>query len=73
MVKYVGAVKNYSENTKNVMINVEDGTGLVRVILWWKQNGSKAAQGLIHKCNGNGFIHDRRGIRLLWCSQDHCF
>ncbi len=29
MVKLVGAVKNYRENTKNNTINVEDGTGLV--------------------------------------------
>jgi replication factor A2 len=56
MVKFVGAVKNYSENTKNVIINVEDGTGLVRVILWQKQNECMAARELIHKCNGNGYI-----------------
>jgi hypothetical protein len=37
MVKFVGAVRNYSENIKNVVIDVEDGTGLVRVIHWRKQ------------------------------------
>jgi hypothetical protein len=35
---------------------VEDGTGLVRVILWPKQNECTTAQDLIHECNGNGYI-----------------
>ncbi len=56
MVKIVGAVRNYSDNMKNVMIDVEDSIGLMRVILWWKQNECTAARGLIHKCNGNGYI-----------------
>jgi hypothetical protein len=34
MVKLVGAVRNFRVNIKHVQINVEDGTGLVRVILW---------------------------------------
>jgi hypothetical protein len=38
MVKFVGAIRNYSENLKNVMINVGDGMGLVWGILWRKQN-----------------------------------
>jgi hypothetical protein len=38
MVKFVGAVMNYSVHIKNVMIDVEDGMGLVRVILWRKEN-----------------------------------
>jgi hypothetical protein len=33
MVKLVGAVRNFRENIKQVQIDVEDGTGLVRVIL----------------------------------------
>jgi hypothetical protein len=37
MVKFVGAVRNYSENIKNVIINVEDGMGLVQIILWREQ------------------------------------
>jgi hypothetical protein len=49
MVKFVGAVRNYSMNIKNVMIDVEDGTGLVWVILWWKENECMAEQQLIHK------------------------
>ncbi len=33
MVKLVGAVRNFCENIKHVQIDVEDGTGLVQVIL----------------------------------------
>jgi hypothetical protein len=36
MVKFVGSVRNYSVNIKNVTVNVEDDTGLMRVILWQK-------------------------------------
>jgi hypothetical protein len=56
LLKFVYAVRNYSKNMKDVMIDVEDGTELVRVILWQKQNECMAAQALIHKCNGNGYI-----------------
>jgi hypothetical protein len=52
MVKFVGAVRNYSENIRNVIKNVEDGMGLVWVILWQKQNECMEAQRLIHECNG---------------------
>ncbi len=34
MVKLVGAIRNFRGNVKHVKIDVEDGTGLVRVILW---------------------------------------
>jgi hypothetical protein len=34
MVKLVGAVRNFHVNIKHVQIDVEDGTGLVQVILW---------------------------------------
>jgi hypothetical protein len=37
LVKFVGAVRNFSVNTKYVQIDVEDGTGLVRAILWREQ------------------------------------
>ncbi len=37
MVKLVGAIKNFCVDIKHVQINVEDGTGLVRVILWRKK------------------------------------
>jgi hypothetical protein len=33
MVKFVGAVRNFCEKIKHVQIDVEDSTGLVRVIL----------------------------------------
>ncbi len=38
MVKLVGAIRNFHVNIKQVQIDVEDGTGLVRVILLRKQN-----------------------------------
>jgi hypothetical protein len=56
MVKFVGAVKNFSVNTKYVQIDVEDGTGLVRVILWKKEREYTAQRCLIHKCNSNPYI-----------------
>ncbi len=65
MVKLVDAVRNYSENIKNAMIDVEDGTGLVRVILWRIQNECTPAQGLIHECNGNGYIHVIGEVRII--------
>ncbi len=34
MVKLIGAVRNFRVSMKHVQIDVEDGTGLVRVILW---------------------------------------
>jgi hypothetical protein len=37
MVKLVGAVMNFCVNIKHVQIDVEDGTGLVRVLLWKEQ------------------------------------
>ncbi len=37
MVKLVGAIKNFCEKFKHIQIDVEDGTGLVRVILWRKE------------------------------------
>jgi hypothetical protein len=37
LLKLVGAVKNFGVNIKHVQINLEDGTGLVQVILWRKQ------------------------------------
>ncbi len=37
-------------------IDVEDGTGLVRVILWREQKECMAQRRLIHKCNSNCYI-----------------
>jgi hypothetical protein len=36
MVKLVSAIKDFRVNKKHVQIDLEDGTGLVRVILWQK-------------------------------------
>jgi hypothetical protein len=56
MVKFVGAVRNFSVNTKYVKIDVEDGMGLVRVILWRKEKECTAQCRLIHWCNSNCYI-----------------
>ncbi len=56
MVKLVGAVRNFRENIKCVQINVEDGTGLVRVILWRKERECTAQHCLIDKCNSSCYI-----------------
>ena len=56
MVKLVGAIRNFHVNIKYVQIDVEDGTGLVRVILWRKQNKCMAQRHLIDKCNCNCYI-----------------
>ncbi len=36
MVKHVGAIRNFRVNIKHLQIDLEDGTGLVWVILWQK-------------------------------------
>jgi hypothetical protein len=56
MVKVVGAVKNFSMNIENVMIDLEDGMGLVQVVLWRKEDECTAEHWLICKCNSNGYI-----------------
>ncbi len=56
MVKLVGTVRNFRENITHVQINVEDGTGLVRVILWRKEKECMAQRQMIHKCNSNHYI-----------------
>ncbi len=56
IIKFVGAVRNFRVNTKYVQIDVEDGTGLVRVILWRKEKECTAQRRLIDKCNGNCYI-----------------
>jgi hypothetical protein len=55
MDKLVGAVRNFCVNIKHVQINVEDGTGLVRVILW-KKKECTAQCCLIEECNSNHFF-----------------
>ncbi len=43
-------------NIKHVQINVEDGTGLVQVILWRKEKECTAQHRLIHECNSHRYI-----------------
>jgi hypothetical protein len=54
MVKLVGVVRNYHDNTKNITINVEDGTGLVQVIVWHEEQECKAVLVLSQEFKGNG-------------------
>jgi hypothetical protein len=56
MIKLIGAVRNYHVNNKHVQINVEDGTGLVWVILWRKEKECTAQRWLNHECNSNHYI-----------------
>ncbi len=56
MVKLVGAVRNFHVNIKHVQIDVEDGTGLVRVILWRGKKECTAQHCLVDKCNSNQYI-----------------
>jgi hypothetical protein len=56
MVKLVGAVWNFHGNVKHVQIYVEDGTGLVRVILWRNKRECTAQHCLLDKCNSNSYI-----------------
>jgi hypothetical protein len=56
MVKLVGAVRNFCVHDKHVQIDLEDGTGLLRVIFWHKQKECTAQCHLIDKCNGNCYI-----------------
>ncbi len=57
MIKLIGAVRNLRVNIKHVQIDVEDGTGLVRVILWRKKKECTAQRCLIDDCNSNCYIH----------------
>jgi hypothetical protein len=56
MVKLVGAVRNFRVNDKHIQINLEDGTGLLRMIFWRKQKECTAQRHLIDECNGNRYI-----------------
>ncbi len=56
MVKFIGAVRNFHVNTKYVQIDVEDDTGLVRVILWREEKECTAQCRLIHEYNSNHYI-----------------
>jgi hypothetical protein len=56
MIKLVGAVRNFRENIKRIQIDVEDGTGLVRVILWRKEKECTAQRQMIYECNSTCYI-----------------
>jgi hypothetical protein len=56
MVKLVGAVRNFRVHDKQVQIDLEDGTGLLRVFFWQKQKECTAQRHLIDECNGNCYI-----------------
>ncbi len=48
MVKLVGAVRNFCEKIKHVHIDVDDGTGLVQVILWRKEKECTITHQILH-------------------------
>jgi hypothetical protein len=52
----VGAVRNFRVHVKHVQIDLEDGTRLVRVIVWRKQKECTAQRHLIDECNGHHYI-----------------
>jgi hypothetical protein len=62
MVKLVGAVRNFRVYDKHVQIDLEDGTGLLRIIFWRKQKECTAQRHLIDECNGNHYIHVIREV-----------
>jgi hypothetical protein len=76
MVKFIGAVRNFSVNTKYVQIDVEDGTGLVWVIPWKKERECTAQRCLIHECNSNchirviGEVEDYYGVQEIIAFDD---
>jgi hypothetical protein len=47
MVKLVGAIRNFHVHAKHVQIDLEDGTGLVQVILWRKQKECTALKSFL--------------------------
>ncbi len=56
LVKLVGAVRNFCEKFKHIQIDVEDGTGLVRVILWRKEKECTVQHQMIYECNCTHYI-----------------
>jgi hypothetical protein len=71
MVKLVGAVRNFCGDNKQVQIDVEDGTGLVQVILWRNKRECTAQHCLLDECNSNchirviGEVEDYYGIHEI--------
>jgi hypothetical protein len=70
MVKLVGAIRNFCVNIKHVQIDVEDGTGLVQVILWRKEKECMAKRCLIDKCKINHYICVIRDIKDYYGVQE---
>ncbi len=56
MIKLIGAMRNFCVNIKHVQIDVEDGTGLMQVILWREEKECMAQRWMIHECNSNCYI-----------------
>ncbi len=56
MVRLVGAIRNFRVNIKYVRIDVEDGTGLVQIILLREEKECTAQRQLFNKCNSNHYI-----------------
>ncbi len=63
MVKLVGAVRYSCVNIKHIQLDVEDGTGLVRVILWRKQEEYTTQHCLIDNCTSNCYIRVLREVK----------
>ena len=57
MAKLVGAIRNFRMHDKHVQIDLEDGTGLLRITFWRKQKECTAQHHLIDECKGNRYIH----------------
>jgi hypothetical protein len=49
-------VRNFCVHDKHVQINLEDGTGLLRVVFLQKQKECTAQRHLIDECKGNRYI-----------------
>jgi hypothetical protein len=74
VVKLVGAFSNFHVNIKHLQIDVEDGTRLVRVILWRKERECMAQHCLIDGCNRDHYICVIGEVKdFLWCAQNNCF
>jgi hypothetical protein len=56
MVKLLGAIRNFHGDNKHIQIDVEDGTGLVRVILWRNKRECMVQHCLLDQCNSNCYI-----------------
>ncbi len=67
MAKFASAVRNFCVNIKHMQIDVEDGTGLVQIILWRKEKECTAQSWLIHECNSNCYIC------VIGEVEDYCF